>query len=119
MLRRRSFVLIGILITTIGILLLVLALVGASIEVYVQLLSAIVQQQLSAIRQQLPAILQPEGEGSTTGESGPPFDSTDILRSLIENVISTPLWLALTVIGIVLIYFGLYITQRQRPGRQP
>jgi uncharacterized membrane protein len=111
---------VGVLITTIGILLLVLGLVGASIEVYVQLLSAIVQQQLSAIRQQLPAILQPEGEGSTAGDSGePPFDSTDILRSLIENVISTPLWLALTVIGIVLIYFGLYISQRQRPWRQP
>ncbi len=103
---------VGILITTIGILFLVLALVGASIEVYVQLLPAIVQQQLSAIRQQLPAILQPE-EGSTAGESGgPPFDSTDILRSLIENVISTPLWLALAVVGIVLIYFGLYLTQR-------
>ncbi len=111
---------VGVLITTIGILLLVLGFVGASIEVYVQVLSAIVQQQLSAIRQQLPAILQPEGEGSTAGESGgPPFDSTDILRSLIEAVITSPLWLALTVIGIVLIYFGLYITQRQRPGRQP
>jgi uncharacterized membrane protein len=111
---------VGVLITTIGILLLVLGLVGASIEVYVQLLSAIVQQQLSAIRQQLPAILQPEGEGSTAGDSGgPPFDSTDILRSLIETVINTPLWLALTGIGIVLIYFGLYISQRQRPWRQP
>ncbi len=111
---------IGILITTVGILLLVLGMVGASIEVYGRLLSSMVQQQVSTLTQQLPAILQPEGEGSTAGESGgPPFDSTDILRSLIEAVITSPLWLALTVIGIVLIYFGLYITQRQRPGRQP
>jgi hypothetical protein len=84
----RGWIVVGVFITTIGILLLVLRLVGASIEVYVQLLSAIVQQQLSAIREQLPAILQPEGEGSTAEEpGGPPFDSIDILRSLIENVI--------------------------------
>jgi hypothetical protein len=110
---------IGILITTIGILLLVLGVVGASIEVYGQVLSAIVQRPVSAITQQLPSILQPEG-ATTTGEAGgPPFGSTDILRSLIENLITTPLWLTLAVVGIVLIYFGLYITQRQRPGHRP
>ncbi len=109
---------IGAGITTIGILFLVLGLVGASIEVYVQVLSAIVQQQLSAIRERLPAILQPEEEASPAGESGPPFDSIDILTSLIETVIATPLWLALTGVGVVLIYLGLFISQQQRPGRQ-
>jgi len=108
---------IGILITTIGIVLLVLAVVGASIEVYAQLLSAIVRQELSAIPQQLPAILQPGGETTTVGESGPPFDSTDILSRLIENLINTPLWLILAIVGVALIYLGLYITQRQRPRR--
>ncbi len=107
---------IGAGITTIGILFLVLGLIGASIEVYVQVLSAIVQQQLSAIRERLPAILQPEEE-SPVGKSGPPFDSIDILTSLIETVIATPLWLALTVGGVMLIYLGLFISQ-QRPGRQ-
>jgi hypothetical protein len=110
---------VGILITTFGILLLVLGLVGASIEVYGQLLSAIVQQQVSGITQQLPAILQPEGATTTGDAGGPPFDSTDILMRLIENLITTPLWLVLAVVGIVLIYFGLYITQRQRPGYHP
>jgi hypothetical protein len=110
---------VGILITTIGILLLVLGVVGASIEVYGQVLSAIAQQQVSAVTQQLPSILQPEG-ATTTGEvGGAPFDSTDILRNLIENLITTPLWLVLAVVGIVLIYFGLYLTQRQRPGHRP
>jgi uncharacterized membrane protein len=108
-------VVVGILITTLGILLLVLGLVGASIEVYAQLLSAIVQQQVSTVTQQLPSILQPEG-ATLAGEAGAPFDSADILRSLIENLITTPLWLILVVVGIVLIYLGLYITQRQRPG---
>lgn len=108
---------VGILITTLGILLLVLGLVGASIEVYAQLLSAILQQQVSVITQQLPSILQPEG-ATTGGGTGAPFDSTGILRSLIENLITTPLWLTLAVVGIVLIYFGLYITQRQRPGHR-
>ncbi len=107
---------IGILITTIGILLLVLGLVGASIEVYGQLLSAIVQQQVSAITQQLPAILQPE-DAATAEESGS-FGSTDILRSLIDNLVNSPLWLTLAVVGIVLIYVGLYITQRPRPGHR-
>ncbi len=109
---------VGAGITTIGILLLVLGLVGASIEVYVQVLSAIVQQQLAAIREQLPAILRPE-EDTPAGESEPPSDSTDILGSLIETVIATPLWLTLTVVGVVLIYLGLFVTQQQRPRRQP
>ncbi len=109
---------VGAGITTIGILLLVLGLVGASIEVYVQVLSAIVQQQLSAIREQLPAILRPEVV-TPAGESEPPSDSTDILGILIETVISTPIWLTLTVVGVVLIYLGLLVAQQQRPRRQP
>ena len=104
---------IGILITTVGILLLVLGIVGASIEVYGRLLSVMVQQQVSAITQQLPAILQPE-EADIAEEPGPPFDSTAILGSLVDNLVNTPLWLALAVAGIVLIYFGLYVAQRQR-----
>ena len=102
---------VGILITTIGILLLTLGLVGASIEIYGQILYTMVQQQVSAITQQLPGILQPE-EAASVEEAGAPFDSTDILRSLIENLVNTPLWLTLAVVGIVLIYFGLYVTQR-------
>jgi hypothetical protein len=109
---------VGAGITTFGILLLVLGLVGASIEVYVQVLSAMVQQQLSAIREQLPAIVRPE-EGTSAGESELPSDSTDILGSLIETVIATPLWLTLTVVGLVLIYLGLFVTQQQRFRRQP
>jgi hypothetical protein len=108
---------IGAGITTIGILLLVAGVVGASIEVYVQLLSAIVQQRLSAILEQLPAIIRPE-TGPPGGQAGPPFDSMYILRSLIEATISTPLWLALTVVGIGLIYSGLFITLRQRSSRR-
>ncbi len=104
-------------ITTIGILLLMLGLVGASIEVYVQVLSAIVQQQLSAIREQLPAILRPE-EGTPAGGPEPPSDSTDILGSLVGTVIASPLWLTLTVVGIVLIHSGLFVTQQQRPRRR-
>jgi uncharacterized membrane protein len=108
---------VGAGITTIGILLLVLGLIGASIEVYVQVLTAMVQQQLSAIGEQLPSILRPEGEGTPAGGSeGPPTDSTGILGSLIETVIAKPLWLTLTVVGVVLIYLGLFVTQRQRPG---
>lgn len=110
---------VGILITTIGILLLVLGLVGASIEVYGQLLSAIVQQQVSAIRQQLPTILQPEEHATTVGESGPPFSSTEILRSLIESLVSSPLWLTLAIAGVVLVYSGLYVAQRRRPEYRP
>jgi uncharacterized membrane protein len=108
-----GFVLIGILITTIGISLLTLGLVGASIEVYRQLLSALVQQQVAAITQQLPEILRPEG-ATTTEEAESSLDSTHILGSLIENLINTPLWLLLAVLGVALIYLGLYITQRQR-----
>jgi hypothetical protein len=95
-------IMVGAGVTTIGILLLVVGLVGASIEVYVQVLSATVQQQLSTIREQLPAILRPE-KGTPAGESEPPSDSTDVLGSLIETVIAIPLWLNLTVVGVVLI----------------
>ena len=109
---------IGILITTVGISLLTLGLVGASIEVYRQLLSAMVQQQVSALTQQLPEILRPKGT-NTAQEAEPAFDSTSILGSLIENLINTPLWLLLAVVGIVLIYVGLYITQRQRLRYRP
>ena len=109
---------IGAGITTIGILLLVVGLVGAAIEVYLQLISAIIQQRLSAILDQLPTILQPE-KGTPAEGSGPPFDSMYILKSLIETTVSTPLWLALTVIGVGLIYLGLFVAQRQRPKDQP
>jgi hypothetical protein len=104
-------VLIGILITTVGISLLTLSLVGASIEVYGQLLSAMVQQQVSGLTEQLPEMLQPEGAPATGGAESP-SDSTQMLLSLIETLINTPLWLILAAVGIVLIYFGLYITQR-------
>ncbi len=110
--------LIGIVITTIGISLLTLGLVGASIEVYSQLLSAMVQQQISGLTQQLPEILRPEGSAPAVGEE-PAFGSTQILLSLIENLINTPVWLIISVIGIVLIYLGLYMTQRQRLGYRP
>ncbi len=110
--------LIGILIITVGISLLTLALVGASIEVYSQLLSAMVQQQVSGLTEQLPEILRPEG-APTAEEAGSPLDSTNVLRSLIENLINSPLWLILAVVGIVLIYFGLYVTQRQRLRYRP
>ncbi len=105
--------LIGILITTVGISLLTLGLVGASIQVYSQLLSAMVQQQVSGLTQQLPSILQPEGS-APAGGAEPASDSTQILLSLIENLINTPLWLIISVAGIALIYLGLYVTQRQR-----
>ena len=105
--------LIGILITTAGISLLTLALVGASIEVYSQLLSAMVQQQVSGLTEQLPEILRPEGS-PTAEEAGSPLDSTNVLRSLIENLMNNPLWLIIAAVGVVLIYFGLYVTQRRR-----
>jgi hypothetical protein len=111
-------VLIGILITTAGISLLTLGLVGASIEVYRQLVSALVQQQVSALTQQLPEILRPE-VATAAQEAGPSFDSTSILGSLIENLISNPLWLLLAVLGIALIYLGLYVTQRQTLRSRP
>jgi len=104
---------IGAGITTFGILLLVVGVVGTSIELLVQLLSAVVQQRLSTILEQLPAILRPEN-ASSGGQAGPPFDSMYILRSLIETTISTPLWLALSVVGVGLIYLGLFISLRQR-----
>jgi hypothetical protein len=113
---------IGAGITTIGILVLVFGLVGASIEVYAQLLPALVQQmvqqQLSAIREQLPAALQP-GAGNPAVESGSPFDSTDIFTSLIATLVTNPLWLTLMAVGVVLIYLGLFITRRQGSSGQP
>ena len=110
--------LIGILITTVGISLLTLGLVGASIEVYSQLLSAMVQQQVSGLTEQLPSILQPEG-ADAAGGAEPASDSTQILLSLIENLINSPLWLVISVLGIALIYLGLYVTQRQRLSYRP
>ncbi|MDP9426252.1 MAG: hypothetical protein M3P37_09535 [Actinomycetota bacterium] len=109
---------IGILITTIGISLLTLGLVGASIEVYGQLLSAMVQQQVSGLTEQLPSILKPEGS-APAGGAEPASGSTQILGSLIENLLNSPLWLIISVLGIALIYFGLYITQRQRLRYRP
>ena len=109
--------LIGILITTLGISLLTLALVGASIQVYGQILSAMVQQQVSGLTEQLPEILRPEG--APAEEAGSPLDSTNVLLSLIENLVNTPSWLILALVGIVLIYSGLYITQRQRLRYRP
>lgn len=110
--------LIGILITTVGVLLLTLGLVGASIEVYTQLLSAVVQQQVSALTEQLPPVLRPEGAAAAEG-ARPPLDSTRILGSLVESLVSTPLWLVLAVLGVALIYLGLYVAQRQGPRRRP
>jgi len=109
---------IGILITTIGISLLTLGLVGASIEVYGQLLSAMVQQQVSGLTQQLPEILRPEG-ATAAEDASSSLDSPHILGSLIENLINTPLWLIIAVVGIALIYLGLHITQRQRLRYRP
>ena len=110
--------LIGILITTVGISLLTLGLVGASIEVYGQPLSAMVQQQVSRLTEQLPEMLRPQGATAAEG-AGSSLDSTRILGSLIENLIITPSWLILAVVGIVLIYFGLCVTQRQRLRHRP
>ena len=108
--------LIGILITTVGISLLTLGLVGASLQVYSQLLSEMVQQQVFGLTEQLPEILQPEGS-APAGGAEPASGSTQILLSLIENFVKSPLWLIISVVGIVLIYLGLYVTQRQRLGR--
>ena len=108
---------IGAGVTTFGILLLVIGVVGASIEVYVQLLSAIVQHRLSTVLEQLPAILRPENAPSFGEQAVSPIDSIRILRSLIETTVSTSLWLALSVVGIGLIYLGLFIALRQRPSR--
>ena len=98
--------------TTTGISLLTLGLVGASLQVYSQLLSAMVQQQVSGLTQQLPEILQPEGASNAEGAE-PASGPTQILLSLIQNLINTPLWLVISVVGILLIYLGLYVTQRQ------
>jgi hypothetical protein len=70
-----------------------------------------VQQQVSGLTQQLPEMLRPEGSAPAGGVE-PASDSTQILLSLIENLISTPLWLVIAVLGVMLIYLGLYITQR-------
>ncbi len=108
---------IGVLITTTGILFLVLGLMGASIEVYAQLTLELLQQQVSGIvQQQLPGILQEGGgEASADEDQGLLFDPAEVLRSLLENLLANPLWLTLTLVGIGLIYLGLYITQRQAP----
>ena len=111
---------IGVLITTSGILFLVVGLIGASIEVYAQLTLELLQQQLSGVvQQQLPGIFQEQGgEATPGGDKGLLFDPTEVLRSLIENLIGTPLWLTLTLAGIGLIYLGLYITQQRVPRRR-
>jgi hypothetical protein len=109
---------IGILITTIGILFLVVGLVGASIEVYAQLTVGILQQQLSGLVQQLPGILQRGGDAAAGEDPGALFNPTEVLRSLIGNLIQTPLWLTLTLIGVGLIYLGLYVTQRRVLGHR-
>jgi len=107
---------IGILITTVGISLLTLGLVGASIEVQRQLLSAVVQQQVSALTQRLPEIIRPEGSGGAEGAE-PASGSAQILVGLVGNLVGTPLWLVIAAVGIALIYTGLYVTQRRRLGR--
>ena len=109
---------IGILITTSGILFLVVELIGASIEVYAQLTLELLQQQVSRIIQQLPAMFQEEGEATAREDQGLLFDPAEVLRSLVENLLASPLWLTLTLVGIGLIYLGLYITQRQISRRR-
>jgi hypothetical protein len=111
---------IGVLITTSGILFLVVGLIGASIEVYAQLTLELLQQQVSGIvQQQLPGILQEGGGEATAGEDqGLLFEPTEVLRSLLENLLGSPLWLTLTLVGIGLIYLGLFITQRQALGHR-
>ena len=86
--------------------------------VYSQLLSAMVQQQVSGLTEQLPEMLQPEGSAPAGGAESS-SDSTQVLLSLIENLVNTPSWLILAVVGIVLIYFGLYVTQGQRLRHRP
>ncbi len=109
---------VGILIATIGILVLVVGVIGASIEVYAQLTLGLLQQRLSGVvQEQLPRILQ-QGEAPAAEEQGAYFGPTDVLTGLIENLISSPLWLILTLVGIGLVYLGLYLTQRQAAGRR-
>lgn len=105
---------IGILITTVGISLLTLGLVGASIEVQRQWLSAAVQQQISALAQRLPEVIRPEGLAD--GGEQPASGSGQILLSLVGNLVGSPLWLAIAAVGIAMIYAGLHVTQRQRLG---
>jgi hypothetical protein len=111
---------IGALITTSGILFLIVGLIGASIEVYAQLTVELLQQQLSeVVQQQLPGIFQEQGgEATIGGDQGLLFDPAEVLRSLFETLINTPLWLTLTLVGIGLIYLGLYITQQRVPRRR-
>lgn len=110
---------IGVLITTSGILFLVVGLLGASIEVYAQLTVGLIQQQLSGLAQQLPGILQQRGgEAIAGGDRGLLFDPTEVLRGLVESLLESPLWLTLTLVGIGMIYLGLYIAQRQVSGRR-
>ena len=111
---------IGVLITTTGIIFLVVGLIGASIEVYAQLTLELLQQQLSEVVQQhLPGIFQEQGgEATAGGDQGLLFDPTEVLRSLLENLIGSPLWLTLSLVGIGLIYLGLYITQQRVPRRR-
>lgn len=111
---------IGLLITTSGILLLIVGLIGASIEVYAQLTVELLQQQLfDVVQQHLPGMFQEQGERATDGgDQGLLFDPSEVLRSLIENLISTPLWLTLALVGLGLIYLGLFVTQRQFFGRR-
>jgi hypothetical protein len=66
--RREMPDMIGILITTSGILFLVVGLIGASIEVYAQQTVGLLQQLLSdVVQQQLPGIIQEQGEKATVG----------------------------------------------------
>jgi hypothetical protein len=111
---------VGILIITSGIIFLVVGLIGASIEVYAQLTLELLQQQLSGIvQQQLPGILRGQGGEAAAGEDQELlFNPTEVLRRLIENLIDTPFWLTLTLVGVGLIYLGLYITPRHVPGRR-
>ncbi len=110
---------IGVLITTSGILFLVVGLIGASIEVYAQLTLELLEQQVSGVvQQQLPGIFREGGEEATADEDqGLLFDPEEVLRHLFENLLASPLWLILTLVGIGLIYLGLYTTQRRVPRR--
>jgi hypothetical protein len=111
---------LGVLIATSGILFLVVGLIGASIEVYAQLTVRLLQTQLSdAVQQQLPSIFQEQGgEATAGGDQGLLFDPAEVLRSLLENLVNTPLWLTLTLFGMGMIYLGLYIMQRRVPGHR-
>ena len=109
---------IGILVTTVGILVLTLGLVGAGLEAYGRLLSMRLEQQLSSVLQQLPSIIQQGGELPTGGGAVSNLGPLNILAGLVESLVSTPLWLTFTVVGVVLIYLGLYLSQRRGLRRQ-